>query len=123
MTAGCGRSAAPGVLGLAVNTAGGIGPRFEPTLRDLIPAVDASPVRIVIDAGERSEHLGSLATGRVKDRLRAIGLGQSGTSIGRVVRIPLASQGPGVLALQDRYRPVEVVAHLLKALAGDGNLH
>ena len=38
-------------------------------------------------------------------------------------RIPRARHGPGALALQDGDRPVQVVAHLLQALAGDSSLH
>src|SRR6202042_1178266 len=63
------------------------------------------------------------AAGRVQDRLGAVGLGQGGSRIGRVLGISLPGQRPGALALQDVNRAVQVVAHLLKALTGDGSLH
>ena len=115
--------AAAGVLGLAADAAGRVGPRIEPPLGNIAPAADASPVGVLVDAGERGEHAVALAAGRVQDRFGAIGLGQGGSRIGRVLRIPRPGQGRGALALQDGYRPVQVVTHLLKALTGDGYLH
>src|SRR4029077_8353923 len=115
--------AAAGALGLAVGAGSGVGPRVEQALGNVAPAVDAPPVVVLLDADERGEHLVSLAAGRVQDRFRTIGLGQGRSRVGRILRIPRSGQGPGTLALQDRYRPVQVVAHLLKALTGDGYLH
>ena len=115
--------AAAGVLSLAADAAGRVRPRVEPALGNLASAVDASPVGVLFDAGECGDHFVSLVAGREQDRLGAIGLGQGGSRIGRVLRIPLPGQGRGMLALQDGYRPVQVVAHLLKALTGDGYLH
>jgi len=115
--------AATGVLGLAADAAGRVGPRVEPALGNVAPAVDASPVGVLVDADERGEHFVSLAAGRVQDRFGAVGLGQGGSRIGRVLRIPRPGQGRGSLALQDGYRPIQLGAHLLKALTGDGYLH
>src|SRR5208282_4963937 len=95
----------------------------EPALGNIAPAVDAPPVGVLLDAHERGEHLVSLAAGRMQDRFGAIGLGQGGSRVGRVLRIPRPGQGRGTLALQDGYRPIQVGAHLLKALTGDGCLH
>jgi hypothetical protein len=115
--------AAAGVLGLTTDAAGRVGSRVESALGNLAPAVDASPVGVLLDAGERLEHFISLAAGRVQDRFGAIGLGQGGSRIGRVLGIPHPRLGRGSLALQDGYRPVQVSAHLLKALTGNGYLH
>ena len=116
-------ASALGALGLAGDAAGRLGPGFQPALRDLVPAVDALTVAVVVDTGERGEYLVALAAGGVENRLGAVGLGEHGPRVGRVLRIARARHRPGALALQDGYRPVQVVAHLLQALAGDGSLH
>ena len=68
--------AAAGVLGLAVDAAGRVGPGLEPAFGNVGSAVDASPVAVVLDAPERVEHFLALAASRMQDRLGAIGLGQ-----------------------------------------------
>ena len=76
-----------GVLGLAGDTAGRLGPGFQPALRDLVAAVDALTVAVLVDTGERGEHLVALAAGGVENRLGAVGLGEHGPRVGRVLRI------------------------------------
>ena len=100
-----------------------LGQGLQPALRDLVTAVDALSIAPGLDARQCGEHPFPLPAGRVQDRFGAIGLGQGGSRVGRVLRIPRPGQGRGTLALQDGYRPVQVGAHLLKALTGDGYLH
>ena len=76
-------------------------------------AVDALTVAVVVDAGECGEYPVALAAGGVENRLGAVGLGQQGPRVGRVLRIARACHRPGAPAVQDGYRPVQVVAHLL----------
>jgi hypothetical protein len=102
-----------GPLGLAADAASRVGPGVEPTLGDLPAAVHALPVGVVVDPGERGEHLVTLAAGGVEDRLGAVGLGEDGSRVGRVLRVPSACLGHGALTLEDGDRPVQVVAHLL----------
>src|SRR5581483_9404144 len=102
---------------------GRVGPRLDAAFRYLVPAVDAAPVAAVLDAGQRGEHRVELAAGRVEHRLGAVVLGQHGPRVRGILRIARAGQRPGRLALQDGDRPVELVAHLFQALAGDGSLH
>jgi len=114
---------ARGPLGLAADAAGGVGAGVEPARRYLVAAVHASPVAGLVDAGQRGEQPVTLLAGGQEDRLGAVGLGENGPGIARIRRIPRARYGPGALALQDGDRPVQVVAHLLQALAGDSSLH
>ena len=102
-----------GPLGLAADAAGGVGPGVEPALGYLVTAVDALPVAVLVDPGQRGKHLATLVAGGVEDRLGAVGLGEDGPRVGRILRVPRARHRPGTLALQDGYRPVQVVAHLL----------
>ncbi len=112
-----------GVRGLAAHAAGRFGPRVEPARRNLLPAVHALAVGVFLDAGERGEHLFSLGAGGGQDRLRPVGLRQRGSRVGRVLGVPHPGLRPRMLAVQDGYRPVQLVAHLLQALTGNGNLH
>jgi hypothetical protein len=102
-----------GVLGLAGDAAGRLGPGFQPAFWDLVPAVDALTVAALVDAGERGEYLVALAAGGVEDRLGAVGLREDGPRVARVLRIARACHRPGAPAVQDGYRPVQVVTHLL----------
>src|SRR5271167_2096784 len=102
-----------GVLGLAGDTAGGLRPGFQPARTDLVPAVDALTVAALVDTGQGGEDLFALAAGGIENRLGAVGFGQNGPRVGRVLRIAHACHRPGALTLQDGYRPVQVVAHLL----------
>jgi hypothetical protein len=77
-----------GVLGLAVDAAGRVGTRVQSARRDLMPAVDALAVAVVLDAGQRGEDAIALAAGRQKHRLGPVGLGQGGPRVGRVLRVP-----------------------------------
>ena len=112
-----------GPLALAADAAGGVGAGVEPALGYLVTAVDALPVAVLVDPGQRGEDLATLAAGGVEDRLGAVGLGEDGPRVGRILRVPRARHRSGTLALQDGYRPVQVVAHLLQALSGDSSLH
>ncbi len=102
-----------GPFGLAADATGRVGAGVEPALGYLVAAVHALPVALPVDAGQRGEHPVTLGAGGVEDRLGAVGLGQHGPRVGRILRIPGARHGPGALALQDGDRPVQVVAHLL----------
>ena len=84
-----------GPLGLAADAAGRVGTGVEPTLGYLVAAVDALPVGAVVDAGERGEHFVALAASGVEDRLGAVGLGENGPGVGRILRIARARTGPG----------------------------
>jgi hypothetical protein len=112
-----------GPLGLAADAAGGVGAGVEPALGYLVTAVHALSVAGLVDAGQRGEHPVTLVAGGQEDRLGAVGLGENGPRVARIRRIPRARHRPGALALQDGDRPVQVVAHLLQALAGDSSLH
>ncbi len=95
-----------GVLGLAVDAAGRVGTRVKTARRNLLAAVDALAVAVVLEAGERGENAVSLAAGRRQHRVGPVGLGQGGPRVGRVLRVSRAGQRPGMGALQDGYRPV-----------------
>jgi len=110
-------------LGLAADAAGGVRAGVEPALGYCVTAVHALSVAGLVEAGQRGEHPVTLVAGGQEDRLGAVGLGENGPRVARIRRIPRARHRPGALALQDGDRPVQVVAHLLQALAGDSSLH
>jgi hypothetical protein len=110
-------------LGLAADAAGSVRAGVEPALGYGVTAVHALSVAGLVDAGQRGEHPVTLLAGGQQDRLGAVGLGENGSRVARIRRIPRARHGLGPLALQDGDRPVQVVAHLLQALAGDSSLH
>ena len=60
---GAGLSVPAIVFGLAGDAAGRVGTRVEPAFGYLEPAVDAPPVRVLLDAAQRGEYLVSLAAG------------------------------------------------------------
>ena len=107
------------VLGLALNTPGGIGQRLEPALGDIVPAVDALPVAPGLDPGQRGQHPLPLPAGGVQYRLGPVVLRQAGTSVGQIRS--RADQRFGTR--QIRNRPVQLVTHLLQALAENGDVH
>ena len=102
-----------GPLALAADAAGGVGPGIEPALGYLVTAVDALPVAALVDPGQCGDYFVALVAGGVENRLGAVGLGEAGPRVGRILRVPRARHRTGTLALQDGYRPVQVVAHLL----------
>ena len=102
-----------GPLSLAADAAGGVGPGIEPALGYLVTAVDALPVAALVDPGQCGDYFVALVAGGLENRLGAVGLGEAGPRVGRILRVPRARHRTGTLALQDGYRPVQVVAHLL----------
>ena len=78
-------------------------------------AIHAPPVPARLNAGQRGENALTLPAGRAQYRLAPVALGQVRTSVGQIGRRP----DRRLRALQDRNRPVKLVAHFLKALAGD----
>jgi hypothetical protein len=108
-------SAPAGVLSLALDTAARVGARFEAPLRNVMAAIHALPVTARLNAGERGEHPLALPAGRTQYRLRPVAFGQVRTSVGQIRGCP----DKRLRALQDRNRPVKLVAHSLKARAGD----
>jgi hypothetical protein len=78
-------------------------------------AIHALPVAAGLNTVQCGEHPFPLSAGRAQYRLRPVALGQVRTSVGQVSRRP----DKRLRALQDRNRPVKLVAHFLKALAGD----
>jgi hypothetical protein len=105
---------------LAGHASRGGGAGLEPWLRDLVAAVHAPPVAAVVDSRERREHRRAMLERRLDRRLVAVGLGQVRASVARL-RGP--APGQRVFTAQHQNRSVQVVAHFLKALAGDGNFH
>jgi hypothetical protein len=107
------------VLGLALNTPGGIGQRLEPALGDIVPAVDAMAVALGLDPGQRREYPLPLPAGGVQYRLGPVVLRQAGASVGQI----RSRADQRFRARQIRNRPVQLVTHLLQALAENGDVH
>jgi hypothetical protein len=75
---------AAGMLALAADATRGGGLRFQPALRDLMPAVDALAVTAGLDPVQRRQHPIPVRPRRVEHRLRAVVLRQAGTRVGGV---------------------------------------
>jgi hypothetical protein len=90
-------------LGLAADAAGGVRAGVEPALGYGVTAIHALSVAGLVDAGQRGEHPVTLVAGGHEDRLGAVGLGENGSRVARIRRIPRATVvSTGVLASRPR---------------------
>ena len=107
-----------GPLGLAGHAAGGVGPGVEPALGDLVAAVGALTVGVLVEAGQRGEHLVALAAGGVEDRLGPVGLGEHRPASAESCGYPEPATGPGPSPCRtaiDRSRSARISSRRLRA--------